>query len=121
MGNTGDLYRDNTLKGYREMEYASSGGGEAKTNETQDVQHGQRMEQGTRTAGPKAAEDSRTPRRCRDQLRPTPSARSWSAIDLCPFEFRSLAGGTLWAVEIRLLTPAATRRGIFPSKRLSHP
>jgi hypothetical protein len=33
----------------------------------------------------KAAEDSRTPRRCRDKARATPSARSWSAAVLCRF------------------------------------
>src|SRR6267378_3077502 len=33
----------------------------------------------------KAAEDSRTPRRCREPLRVTPSARSWSAAVLCRF------------------------------------
>src|SRR5882757_6903517 len=36
----------------------------------------------------KAAEDSRTPRRCRDCLWATPSARSWSAAVLCRFDLR---------------------------------
>ncbi len=46
----------------------------------------------------KAAEDSRTPRRWRDESHATPSARSWSAAVLCRFrrrypraQFRSLA------------------------------
>src|SRR5712664_4995990 len=39
----------------------------------------------------KAAEDSRTPRRCRDRLWATPSARSWSAAVLCRFDLRSPA------------------------------
>src|SRR5262249_26024192 len=43
----------------------------------------------------KAAEDSRTPRRCRDRLRAIPSGRSWSAAVLCRFDLRSLADGIL--------------------------
>src|SRR5438445_2309341 len=39
----------------------------------------------------KAAEDSRTPRRCRDGAPATPSARFWSAAVLCRFELRSMA------------------------------
>src|SRR5882672_3531162 len=56
----------------------------------------------------KAAEDSRTPRRCRDEYRATPSARSWSAAVLCRFDFRSLAGGTRSGEAVRLRTSAAT-------------
>jgi hypothetical protein len=37
----------------------------------------------------KAAEDSRTPRRCREFAHATPSARSWSAAVLCRFHFRN--------------------------------
>ena len=33
----------------------------------------------------KAAQDSRTPRRCRDRVRATLSARFWSAAVLCRF------------------------------------
>jgi hypothetical protein len=38
----------------------------------------------------KAAEDSRTPRRCREGSHATPAARSWSAAVLCRFDPRSV-------------------------------
>src|SRR6266496_4059907 len=41
--------------------------------------------QNANEAGRKAAEDSRTPKRCRDRLRATSSARFWSAAVLCRF------------------------------------
>src|SRR6266853_4203709 len=41
----------------------------------------------------KAAEDSRTPRRYRDGLHDSPSARSWSAAVLCRFRCLSLMPG----------------------------
>src|SRR6266850_538058 len=53
---------------------------------------GEGTERSVRTKAAKAAEDSRTPRRCRDGLRATPSASSWSAAVLCRFDLRSLAG-----------------------------
>jgi len=49
-------------------------------------------EQRVRMAATKAAEDSRTPRRCRDGARATCSAKVWSAAVLCRFDLRSLAG-----------------------------
>src|SRR6266850_1194655 len=54
---------------------------------------GEGTERSVRTKAKKAAEDSRTPRRCRDGLRATPSARSWSAAVLCRFDLSSLASG----------------------------
>src|SRR5712672_3050664 len=58
----------------------------------------------------KAAEDSRTPRRCRDGLRATRSARFWSAAVLCRFGLRSLAGGIPRKLQaLRLVTSAATK------------
>src|SRR6267142_6607444 len=50
----------------------------------------------------KAAEDSRTPRRCRDGLHATTSARSWSAAVLCRFDFSSLGS---WIASINPLPP----------------
>jgi outer membrane protein assembly factor BamB len=46
----------------------------------------QRLEQSAETKAIKAAEDSRTPGRWRDELRASPSARSWSAAVLCRFD-----------------------------------
>ena len=71
---------------------------------------GQRTESHANRKGTKAAEDSRTPRRCRDALRATPSARSWSAAVLCRFDLRSLPGG-----EVGLLGIPPLQVGGYPN------
>ena len=61
------------------------------------------------TEAVKAAEDSRTPRRCRDALRAIHSVRSGSAAVLYRFDMRSLAGGFRRKIEtLRVVTSAAT-------------
>jgi hypothetical protein len=63
-----------------------------------------------RTPEVKAAEDSRTPRRCRDRFRATLSARSWSAAVLRRFPCSVRAIGRQMALRPECVSPTGISR-----------